>query len=256
MGRAIVITSGKGGTGKTTAVAAIASCLAAMGHKTLCIDMDAGLKNLDLVLGVSDKISWDFNDVLENRVSLEEAAVEHPDIPNLFFLTAPLYTQPEAIDADRMAALLDTVREYYDFCLIDSPAGIGAGFKLAASAADEAIVIVSSVDAPALRDSQRVVIELEHLGVLNISLIVNKARRRLFRRTASTVDDIMDTAGIGLLGMVPDDEAVVVAAHMGKPLVLHTRHGAAVAFLRIAQRITGKKVPLGRYGSRLGKDWS
>jgi septum site-determining protein MinD len=130
MGKAYVITSGKGGTGKTTTAAALSGCLALMGYKTLCLDADMGLKNLDLCLGLSDMAIMDFCDVLDGRAALSEAVVAHPLVSNLFFLTAPVSVAPESVDPDAMRCLTDQIKREYDFLIIDSPAGIGSGFKL------------------------------------------------------------------------------------------------------------------------------
>ena len=156
MSTAIVITSGKGGTGKTSITGGVASCLAALGHRVLCIDMDIGLRNLDLTLGLSDRALMDFTDVLCGRCTLERAAVSHPVIQGLFLLTAPV-TLPEApLSEAAMKELIHRAREGYDYILMDSPAGLGEGFRLACCAADRAVV-VSTTDASALRDAQRTV---------------------------------------------------------------------------------------------------
>ena len=155
IGTAIVITSGKGGTGKTSTAAGIAACLAAMGHKTLCLDGDVGLRNLDLTLGMTDQALMDFTDVIQGRCSLEKAAVEHREIKNLFLLTAPV-TLPVGVDEEGMQKLMRQVRQNFDYCIIDSPAGVGTGFRLATCAADRAI-LVCNADYAALRDGQAAV---------------------------------------------------------------------------------------------------
>ena len=131
MSTAIVITSGKGGTGKTSITGGVASCLAALGHRVLCIDMDIGLRNLDLTLGLSDRALMDFTDVVEGRCTLERAAVEHPVIRGLYLLTAPVRPTPDALDEEKMKAMLLQARAQFDYILIDSPAGLGSGFRLA-----------------------------------------------------------------------------------------------------------------------------
>ena len=156
MSTAIVITSGKGGTGKTSLTGGVASCLAALGHRVLCIDMDIGLRNLDLTLGLSDRALMDFTDVLSGRCTLERAAVPHPEIQGLFLLTAPVNLPGTPLDEAAMKALLRQAREQYDYILMDSPAGLGEGFRLACCGADRAVV-VSTTDASALRDAQRTV---------------------------------------------------------------------------------------------------
>ncbi|MCI5929220.1 MAG: septum site-determining protein MinD [Pseudoflavonifractor capillosus] len=241
MSTAVVVTSGKGGTGKTSLTGGVSSCLAALGRRVLCIDMDIGLRNLDISLGLTDRALMDFTDVLEGRCSLKRAAVPHPVIKNLYLLTAPL-TLPPGISEERMKAFLRTAREQYDYILMDSPAGMGEGFRLAVCGADRGIV-VSTTDASALRDAQRVVSQLSR-QLPSIHLVVNRVQPKLLRRLHTTIDDAMDAAGLPLLGVVPEDEQVMLSANQGKPIILASRKGAAVAYLNIARRLMGERVPL------------
>lgn len=245
MGTVIVVTSGKGGTGKTTSVGAIGSCLAALGHKTLCLDADVGLKNLDLTMGLADFAVLDFSDVIRGQIVLEDAIVAHPRIDNLYFLTAPRGLRPEDIGISDMETLVEQIKDKYEYCLIDSPAGIGTGFRLAVTGADMAVVVATG-DTSSLRDGQRVVEELRNLGLCDIRLLVNRVRPRLFSRVRATIDDIIDTVGVRLLGIVAEDEAVILAANLGVPLVLFEDKHAAMQFLRIARRIRGERIPLRR----------
>ena len=242
MSTAIVVTSGKGGTGKTSLTGGVASCLAALGHKVLCIDMDIGLRNLDLSLGLSDRALMDFTDVICGRCTLERAAIPHPIIENLSLLTAPLTLAPDTVPAEGMNSLLRAAREHYDYILMDSPAGLGEGFRLAARGADRAIVVCTT-DASALRDAQRTVAELSRTQ-RHIHLVVNRVQTKLMRRLHTTIDDAMDTAGLPLLGVVPEDPNVMLAANNGQPLILATSRGAAIAYLNIARRLMGQKIPL------------
>ena len=239
MGTAVMVTSGKGGTGKTSLTAGVASCLAALGRRVLCIDVDIGLRDLDLALGLSDRAVMDFSDVMEYRCSLLGAAVEQPEIRGLYLLTAPLSI--EEADRERFCAMVDEAREYFDFVFMDSPAGLGDGFQLAMSAADRAIV-VSAVDPAALRDAQRTVAELHALPQLH--LVMNRVQPRLIAQLRTSIDHAMDTAGLPLLGVVPEDPAVTLATAAGVPLVLSTYKGAAPAYLNIAKRLLGQRVPL------------
>ncbi|SBW12549.1 Septum site-determining protein MinD [uncultured Eubacteriales bacterium] len=241
MSCAIVVTSGKGGTGKTSLTGGVSSCLAALGNRVLCIDMDIGLRNLDISLGMTDRALMDFTDVLEGRCSLQRAAARHPVIENLSLLTAPL-SLPPGVTEERMAHFLKEAKEQYDYILMDSPAGLGEGFRLAVCGADRAIV-VSNTDASALRDAQRVVAQLSK-ELPRIHLVVNKVKPKLLKRLHTTIDDAMDAAGLPLLGVVPEDEQVILAANAGTPLILASRKGAAVAYLNIARRLLGQKVPL------------
>lgn len=243
MSRAIAVTSGKGGTGKTSLTGGVASCLAALGNSVLCIDMDIGLRNLDLALGMTDRVLMDFTDVIEGRCTLQRAAAKHPVIENLSLLTAPL-SLTSGITEGGMRDLLREAKAQYDYVLMDSPAGLGLGFRLAMCGADRAIV-VSTTDASALRDAQRVVAELSR-SLDHLHLVMNKVRPKLLKQLHTTIDDAMDAAGLPLLGVVPDDEQVILAANMGKPLILTSRRGAAIAYLNIARRLMGERVPLMR----------
>lgn len=240
----VSVVSGKGGTGKTTAVSAIGSCLAACGHKTLVLDADIGLKNLDLSLGLSNMAVRDFSDVLENRLSAENAPCEHPDIENLYFLSAPTILQPEDIDTAAFANLMREYDKLYEYVIIDAPAGIGRGFELALSAAKMAIVVATS-DTSSLRDGQRVVTRAFENGVEDVRVLVNRVKPRVFIRTRSTVDDIIDTVGAQLIGLISEDPAVSVAANLEIPLVLYESRKAADQFFRVAKRIAGERIVLG-----------
>ena len=242
MGTVIVVTSGKGGTGKTSLTGGVASCLAALGQKVLCIDLDIGLRNLDISLGMTDRALMDFTDVLEGRCTLERSAVEHPVIRGLYLLTAPVRPTPVAMDEEKMRAMLLQARQRFDYILIDSPAGLGSGFRLATCGADRAVV-VSTNDSSALRDAQRTVVELGR-RVDTIHLVMNRIQPKLLRRLRTTIDDAMDAAGLPLLGVVPEDSQVILAANTGEPLILFSRKGAALAYLNIAKRLMGERVPL------------
>jgi septum site-determining protein MinD len=243
MGKAIVITSGKGGTGKNTTAAALSCFLASFGYRTLCLDADMGLKNLDLCLGLSDLAVLDFLDVLDGRVPLSDAVVAHPRVSNLFFLTAPVSAGPEAVSFESMQALILEIKRTFDFCVIDSPAGIGSGFRLAACCADKALV-VATTDCTSYRDAARVVIELTAMGLSDIRLIVTRVRPSLLSRMQATIDDSGDAVGAQLIGIVPEDKAVILAANSGIPLNLFEDKGAAKALKRTAQRLLGQKIPI------------
>lgn len=242
MGTAIVVTSGKGGTGKTTLTAGISSCLAAIGRRVLCIDMDIGLRNLDISLGMADRVLMDFSDVVEGRCSLERGAAAHPVIEGLYLLTAPMRLPPGRISTQQIVRFLNQARESFDYILIDSPAGIGSGFQLAVAGADRAIVVTTN-DPSALRDAQRAVAELAKT-LPNIHLVMNRIQPKVLKRLHTTIDDAMDTAGLPLLGVVPEDPQVTLALGSGQPLVLASRRGAAVACLNIAKRIDSQRTPL------------
>ncbi len=242
MGTAIVITSGKGGTGKTSLTGGVASCLAALGRRVLCIDMDVGLRNLDITLGMTDRALMDFTDVLAGRCSLQRAAAPHPELVGLYLLTAPVHLPGPPVP-EEISDLIAQAKAQFDYVLIDSPAGVGEGFHLAAHSADRAIV-VSTSDASSLRDAQRAVGEL---SMTTIHLVVNRVQPKLLHQLRSTIDDAMDAAGLPLLGVVPEDERVMLSANQSIPLILATRgKGAALAYLNIAKRIEGLRVPIMR----------
>ena len=237
-----MVTSGKGGTGKTTLTAGVSSCLAAIGRRVLCIDMDIGLRNLDISLGMTDRAVMDFSDVVEGRCSLARGCAAHPIIEGLHLLTAPMHLPTGRISPQQMALFMEQAKDSFDYVLVDSPAGIGTGFQLAMAGADRAVVVTTN-DPSALRDAQRTVSELsKHLP--SIHLVMNRIQPKMMKRLHTTIDDAMDTAGLPLLGVVPEDSQVSLALGNGQPLVLASRRGAAVACLNIAKRIDGQRIPL------------
>jgi len=242
MGTVVSITSGKGGTGKTSITGGVAASLALMGRTVLCIDMDIGLRNLDISLGLNDRALMDFSDVALGSCPLARAAVAHPALKGLSLLTSPM-TMPASLTPEKVRALLDTARTMYDYVLIDSPAGLGPGFRLAICGADRAIVIATN-DASSLRDAQRTVAELDQLR--QVHLVMNRIQTRLLRRLRATIDDAMDAAGLPLIGVVPEDPHVILCANLGQPLTSRGQRGAALACWNIARRLEGERVPIMR----------
>lgn len=242
LGQVLACVSGKGGTGKTSLCAGIACCLAADGQSVLCIDADVGLRNLDISLGMAQEPSLPFTSVMRGEYPLSSTAV-HPRFSNLHFLTAPVTETPDAIDPVQFSALLEDARQKFDWILIDAPAGVGAGFRLAVRSADLAMVVTGG-DPAALRDGARTAQALEECSDAEAKIVVNRIRRRFFQRTKATVDDCMDLIGLPLLGIVPEDEAVSMAAATGMPLTVRTSRGAALACRHIACRLRGIKQPL------------
>ena len=244
MGQVIAVISGKGGTGKTSLTAGVAACLAAEGQKVLCIDCDMGLRNLDLSLGLADEATVAFTDVMDGLYTLEDA-VTHPRIPGLDLLTAPVTKLPEDVDQEAFGRLLEEVRAQYDWCLIDAPAGVGVGFQLATRYADE-LVVVAVADPASMRDAARAadLIELQDRPDRPMRLVVSPVTRRMYRKLRATVDDVMDGVGLPLLGIVPDDISVTLAAAASEPLILYTSRGASVACLHIARRLCGRRATL------------
>lgn len=241
MGSVIVITSGKGGTGKTSLTGGMGAALARQGSRVLCLDADVGLRNLDITLGMTDAALMDFSDVMAGRCPLERAAAPHPGIEGLYLLTAPLTLPADFAGEEGFRSLLEEARQTYDWVLIDAPAGLGQGFRLAACGADRAIVVATS-DPASLRDCQRVAEELREVSLVH--LVVNRVRRRLLQKLGATIDDAMDAAGLPLLGLVPEDVRVLLAAGSGQPLCLVTEKGAARAYDNLARRVRGEETPL------------
>ena len=242
MGQVIAVVSGKGGTGKTAFTALTGAALAAMGHKTLVLDCDVGLRDLDIALGLTDRALMDFSDVIAGRTTLEEAAVRHPKLGALYLLTAPV--NPESAPAaEDMKGLLDEVRESYEFCLIDAGAGLGDSFRLATACADRAVVVATTEPA-CLRDAQRTVAELDRFPTGKLHLVVNRVRRRLLKSLRSNIDDAMDAAGLPLLGVIPEDEDLTARLAQGRADSLGYYSGARRATRNIARRLCGERVPL------------
>ena len=219
---------------------------AALGKNTLCLDCDITLRNLDLALGLTDKALMDFSDVIAGRCSLSDAAAVHPKYPGLHLLTAPLSPGGQLDVTDgQMRQLLDQVRQEYDYCLIDAPAGLGQGFRLATGCAD-CVVVITTTDASALRDAQHTVMLLDkRFTTESLFLVVGRVQKKLLRALHSTIDDAMDAAGLPLLGVVPEDGDVPYALNRGIPL-RDINYYAARAYENIARRITGHQVPLMR----------
>ena len=242
-GQCIAIVSGKGGTGKTSLTAGLGEALALMGYRVLCIDCDAGLRNLDLDLGLTDRALMDFSDVAAGRCPLSDAAVPHPEIPKLHLLTAPASLRRRSVTEGEMRSLLQSAREDYDYCLLDAPAGLGQYFRLATAFADRCVV-VTTTDPPALRDAQHTVMELDRFPRGRLHLVVNRVRKKLLHSMHATIDDAMDKAGLPLIGVVPEDDALPVSLNQGTPLLLRSYNGAASAYRNIAIRLQGGKAPL------------
>jgi len=243
MGKVIAVASGKGGTGKTTSVAAIASCLAVLGYKTLCIDFDAGLRNLDLSLCMTDFTVKDFMDVVNGQSALMEACSESPQIPKLFFLAAPASFGHDEQSAAMMKPVFEEIREEFDYCFLDSPSGVGTGFKLAHANADMSIIVTTG-ERPAMRDAQEAASVARDAGVRDLRLLVNRVQPRNFKWLNATIDDVIDAVGVQLIGVVPEDRSVFQALHSNVPLILFKKKLAAYDFLDVARRIAGEDIPL------------
>lgn len=234
----IGVLSGKGGTGKTSLCAGVATALAAEGKRVLCIDCDVGLRNLDISLGLIDSGALSFLDVSQGQYPLENAA-KHPVYPTLSFLTAPMNCRAEDIDPAPFSRMLQQARNEYDYVFLDAPAGVDGGFRLVSTVADR-FLLVTGAGPAAVRDAARVGDLLELMGKSNVRLVVNRVDKAMLRTVRLTIDDVMDTAGLPLLGIVPEDGAVTLAASFGTPLLAYApRCPASRAFRRIARRVQG-----------------
>ena len=242
--RVIVITSGKGGVGKTTTTANIGAALADKGHKVLLIDTDIGLRNLDVVMGLENRIVYYLIDVIEGRCRVSQDLIKDKRCPNLVLLPAAQIRDKNDVNTDQMKELIHSLKESFDYILIDCPAGIEQGFKNAIVAADEAIV-VTTPEVSATRDADRIIGLLEAAGIKSPRLVVNRLRIDMVKdKNMLSVEDILDILAVKLLGVVPDDENVVISTNKGEPLVYKGDSLAAKAFKNIASRIEGVEVPL------------
>ena len=242
MGEVIAVVSGKGGTGKTSVCAGLATALAESGEGVLCIDCDIGLRNLDISLGISQVGALSFLDVCQGEYTLEQAAV-HPEYPKLRFLTAPVNLPAHEVEDAAFGELLRQARASFSYIFLDAPAGIDAGFQLAAKYADR-VLLVTGADPASVRDAARAGELLELMGKPEIRLIVNRVSEKMASAMKLTVDDVMDQAGLPLMGIVPEDPEVILSAAFGKPLLKKNKRGAAAACRRIALRLMGVRVPV------------
>ena len=242
MGELIAVLSGKGGTGKTSLCAAMATALAKSGENVLCIDCDVGLRNLDISLGLTEYCGLSFEDVFREEYTLEQAT-RHPEYPQLAFLTAPANCAASDVDPEKFFALLTQAKAKFDYVFLDAPAGVEAGFQLCARHADR-VILVTGAEPASVRDAARAGQLLELMGKNQVRIIVNRVNEKLYSTVKVTVDDVMDRAGLPLLGIVPEDPSVTLAAAFGKTLLGYTKKGAAAACKRIAKRIQGLPVPI------------
>lgn len=244
MSRIIVVTSGKGGVGKTTVTANLGMAIARLGKKVALVDADFGLRNLDLLLGLENRVVYTAVEVLAGDCRLEQALVKDKRQPGLVLLPASQNRTKDAVSPDHMKQLIGELAKMYDYILVDSPAGIENGFKNAISAASEAL-IVTTPEIAAVRDADRVVGLLEANSIRNIRLIVNRLRPAMvYANEMMSVEDVQELLAIPLIGVVPDDERVIVSTNRGEPLVLAENISLpGTAINNIARRLQGEKVP-------------
>lgn len=243
-GKVITITSGKGGVGKTTTTANIGTALAMLGYKVVIVDGDIGLRNLDAVMGLENRIVYDLVDVVEGTCRLRQALIKDRRQPELYLLAAAQTKDKNAVSTVQMEQLCAQLKQQFDFAIIDSPAGIEQGFRNAVVGADQ-VLIVSNPEMSSVRDADRVIGLVEAAGKQEPQLIINRMRTEMVKRgDMMDMDDVLDVLGIDLIGIVPEDEAIIVSTNQGEPAVYDPRSRAGRAYTAIAQRIVGEDVPV------------
>ncbi|HHZ17410.1 MAG TPA: septum site-determining protein MinD [Clostridia bacterium] len=244
MGEVIVVTSGKGGVGKTTTTANISTGLASMGKKVVMIDTDIGLRNLDVVMGLENRIVYDLVDVTRGDCRLRQALIKDKRFENLCLLPAAQTKDKTAVQPEQMRELCEKLKKEFEYVIIDCPAGIEMGFKNATAGAERALV-VTTPEISAVRDADRIIGLLEAAELPNPLLIVNRIRPTMVKKgDMMDIDDMIDILAIDLLGVVPEDESIVVSTNKGEPAVLDMKSMAGQAYRNISRRITGEDVPL------------
>ena len=242
MSEVIVVTSGKGGVGKTTTSANIGTGLASLGKKVVLIDTDIGLRNLDVVMGLENRIVYNLVDVVEGNCRVKQALIKDNRFPTLYLLPSAQTRDKSSVNPGQMIKLIQTLKEQFDYIILDCPAGIEQGFQNAIAGATRAIV-VTTPEVSAIRDADRIIGLLEANEVKQIDLIVNRIRNDLIKRgDMMSVEDVTEILSVPLIGVVPDDESVVIATNQGEPLVNANTY-AGIAYGNITRRITGEEVP-------------
>ncbi len=242
-GQVITITSGKGGVGKTTATANLGVALARRGKRVACIDADIGLRNLDVVLGLENRIVYDLVDVVEGRAKLRQALIKDKRLPELTLLPAAQTRDKSAVNHKEMVQTCEALKKEFDFVLIDSPAGIEQGFKTALAPAD-LVLVITTPEVSAVRDADRIIGLTEAAEKPTPRLIINRFRPAMAKRGEMLdVADVLEVLAIDLIGIVPEDEAIITSTNKGQPVALDDRSAAGAAFMRIAGRLRGENIP-------------
>lgn len=243
MSEVIVITSGKGGVGKTTTTANIGTGLALLGYHVVLIDTDIGLRNLDVVMGLENRIIYNLVDVVEGNCRMKQALIRDKRCPNLYLLPSAQTRDKSSVRPEQMVKLVEDLRDEFDYILLDCPAGIEQGFQNAIAGADRALV-VTTPEVSAIRDADRIIGLLEASSIGEIDLIVNRVRMDMVRRgDMMSIEDVIDILAINIIGVIPDDEDIVISTNQGEPLV-GSGIFAGQAYLNICKRVTGEVIPL------------
>lgn len=243
MSEVIVITSGKGGVGKTTTTANVGTGLAKEGKKVVLIDTDIGLRNLDVVMGLENRIVYNLVDVIEGNCRIKQALIKDKRYPNLYLLPSAQTRDKSAVSPEQMAKLTDEMKDEFDYILLDCPAGIEQGFQNAIAGANRAIV-VTTPEVSAVRDADRIIGLLNANEVKKVELVVNRLRADMVKRgDMMSIEDVIDILAIDLIGAVPDDESIVIATNQGEPLAGDSSM-AGTAYMNICKRVLGEEVPL------------
>jgi septum site-determining protein MinD len=252
MGEVIVVTSGKGGVGKTTTTANIGTGLALQGKRVVLIDTDIGLRNLDVVMGLENRIVYDLVDVVEGSCRVKQALIKDKRFDGLFLLPAAQTRDKSAVSPEQMQKLCGELKSEYDFVIIDCPAGIEQGFKNAIAGADRAVV-VTTPEVSAVRDADRIIGLLEANEIRNPRLIVNRVRPDMVKRgDMMSIEDIIDILAIDLVGVVPDDEGIIISTNRGEPAVADNKSNAGQAYRNITKRLMGEEIPFMQLGGNDG----
>lgn len=244
MGVSIVITSGKGGVGKTTTTANLGTALASIGKKVVVVDGDTGLRNLDVLMGLENRIVFTLVDVIEGNCKLKQALIKDKRFDNLFLLPTAQTRDKDDISSSQMLELINELKKDFDFVLIDCPAGIEQGFENAIIGADRALIVVNP-EVTSVRDADRVIGKLDAKGINNHQLIVNRLNYVMAKKgDMLDINDIVEILAVKLIGVVPDDRGITVSTNRGEPIVLDSNSLSGKAFKNISRRLTGEDIPL------------
>lgn len=250
MGKVILVASGKGGTGKTTTVANISAALALSGHLTVAVDMDMGLRNLDIALGLQNNIVYDICDVIDGNCTIDEAIIKHNEYENLYILSTPQTKKTNSFNEEKFLEILDRLKNRFEYCLIDAPAGMGEGFTYSLKGADS-VIIVAVPENTSLRDADRVISEID--TDKEIRLVLNRIRPDLIDKgIMMNVDDCVDMLSVPLLGIIAEDENMILSSLKGQLSISDITTKSGMAFSNITRRILGESVGIMDFRDKQG----